>query len=205
MEPVHEDEAGAVRKLTYADYCAIPEDLLRHEILDGEHFVSPSPLVLHQKVSLNLASLLHGFLRETGLGEVLAAPSDVLLGPFTVVQPDLYVVLAGHRERLRENGCHGPPDLVIEILSPSNRAYDQVQKRRVYEASGIPEYWVIDPDAERIEVYRRSAPDEGYARPLVHESPHDLVVETPFLPGLSLALADVFDPGPLAKRDPDDR
>ncbi len=199
MPAMAEAAGGAKQKLTYQDYCAIPEDLARHEILDGEHVVSPSPLDRHQRVLMNLLAKLRTHLEPAGLGEVKCAPSDVLLGEHTFVQPDLYVVLAAHFGRIRANGCHGPPDLVVEILSPSNRAYDQVRKRRVYQAAGVPEYWVVDPEAERVEVYRRATPDAGFSRPLVIEAPHDEAVTTPLVPDLVLGLAEVFDPGPAAR------
>lgn len=197
MSPMPEAQPPP-RKLTYEDYCAIPEDGLRHEIVDGVHFVSPAPLDLHQHLCVNLTLLLGNFLRTTKLGVLRQAPSDVLLEEHTIVQPDHYVVLAANLGRLQRNGCHGPPDLVVEVLSPGNTRHDLVRKFARYEAAGVPEYWIVDPAAERVEVYRREGEAGGFARPLVLSLRREDRLDTPLLPEFSVALAEVFDRGLLA-------
>ncbi len=198
-------------KLTYQDYCRIPEDGQRHEILDGTHFVSPSPGLRHQQVSVQLTRILAAFLRETRLGELLQAPSDVILDESTVVQPDHYVVLRSNVARLEPDGCHGPPDLVIEVLSPGNAAHDLVRKLALYDRMGVAEYWVVDPATRRVEVYRRESSggtsrsrvakagtghhSPRFARPLVLMASRGDRLETPLLPGLAASLAEVFDTG----------
>jgi len=189
------------RKLTYADYLQIPEDGLRHEIVDGDHYVSPSPLRRHQRVSLKLTLAIGPFLEETGCGELYEAPCDVRLGEHTVLEPDLLVVLADHFDRQDRRGVAGPPDLVIEILSESSRSYDQVVKRRIYAREGVAEYWVVDPDAERVELYRRG-PGTGaddYDRPLVFSADRRDTLGANLLPGLAISLDVIFDPGPAAR------
>ncbi len=193
-------------KLDYQDYCRLPEDGRRHEILDGVHFVSPSPLDRHQEVCVNLSRLLAGFLHVHRLGKLRQAPSDVLLEDHTVVQPDHYLVLRENLHRLQRNGCHGPPDLVIEVLSPGNVAYDLVRKLPLYERAGVLEFWAVDPATERVEVYRRERPAPGsgtgpdgplprFARPLVLQASRGDSLDTPLLPGFAAQLCEVFDPG----------
>lgn len=183
------------KKLTYEDYCAIPADGLRHEIIDGAHYMSPSPNLLHQGTSLNLTVALHAHLRTTKRGRVLVAPFDNLLGKHDVVVPDLLVVLVGGRGTIKKNGCHGPPDLVVEILSPSNPSHDTVRKRRLYERAGVREYWILDPANARAELYRATE-DGSFAPPLVRFADKGECLETPLLPGFSLPLTEALEPDP---------
>jgi len=138
---------------TYADYCRIPEDRRRHEIIDGEHFVSPSPDIGHQEVSKWLAYELLRLVEKTGRGSVFDAPLDVHLGRGTVVQPDLLVVCRRNRSILGTRKVTGAPDLLIEILSPSTRSRDCVRKKRRYERAGVREFWLVDPNARTIEQF----------------------------------------------------
>lgn len=183
--------AAASPKLTYEDYCTFPDDGQRHELIDGEHCVTPSPLDVHQCASANLTTDLTNFLRTSKLGVLREAPSDVQLSDHDVVQPDLYVVLREHFDRRAPRGMKGPPDLVIEILSPSRPEYDLVQKRRLYERAGVTEYWVVDPALQRVEVYRRDGA-AGYLRPALLLAEQGDVLATPLLPGLALPVAGIF-------------
>ncbi|MBK8978223.1 MAG: Uma2 family endonuclease [Planctomycetes bacterium] len=137
-------------KLSYRDYCLIPADGLRHEILDGEHVVAPSPGTAHQRTLARLLRALQCYVEDRGLGEVFVAPYDVVLGPHDIVQPDLLVVVPAHADRIHDDGVHGAPDLVIEILSPGTRATDLGRKRERYAECGVPEYWIVDPSARTI-------------------------------------------------------
>src|SRR5258708_4783137 len=136
--------------LTYQDLLRLPEDLLRHELIDGEHFMSPAPALKHQRIVVNLARILSTFVRAHRLGEVLVAPVDVLFSERDVVEPDLLYVSAAHADRMRERYVAGAPDLVVEVLSPSNPGYDRIKKLRLYEAQGVPEYWIVDPPTETL-------------------------------------------------------
>src|SRR5579885_1440196 len=104
------------RKLTYEDYILFPEDGQRHEILDGEHYVTPAPTLHHQDAIGNLFLKLAPFVREHRLGKVYLSPADVLLSEHDVVQPDLFFVSNERRAILTEANAQGAPDLVIEIL-----------------------------------------------------------------------------------------
>lgn len=140
-------------KLTYEDYLQFPEDGRRHEIIDGDHYVSAAPFVSHQRVARNLMVRLHRHSNETGLGEVLPAPVAVVLGQSDVVEPDLVVVLAEHASRIRRERIEGAPDLVVEILSPSTAYRDRGMKLDLYQKAGVSEYWIVDPERKVVQQY----------------------------------------------------
>jgi Uma2 family endonuclease len=177
-------------RLTYSDYCLLPEDGRRHEILAGEHFMSPAPSLRHQALLGNLFAALHAFLQRSPLGRAFVAPVDVLLSEHDVVQPDLVYVSRPREGILTEANVQGAPDLVVEILSAATRQHDLVTKRKRYARFGVAEYWVVDPVIERVEVYRR----EGQALVRVEElSLEDgATLDTPFLPGFALPLSQLF-------------
>jgi Uma2 family endonuclease len=138
---------------TYDDLLRMPEpqDGKRYEILDGELVVSPSPSLRHQYVMGQVLRALMREIQDAGRGLVFGAPLDVILSRTRVVIPDHVAVRADRFRILRPRGVFGAPDLVVEILSPSNRRYDRNRKRRIYASSEIPEYWIIDPDANTLE------------------------------------------------------
>jgi Uma2 family endonuclease len=178
-------------KLTYDDFVHFPDDGKRHELIDGAHVVTAAPNTKHQRVSMNLSGLLWGFVRERELGEVFAAPFDVLLSDRDVVEPDLVYVSKDRRaDILTAANARGAPDLVVEIGSPSTRTRDETIKRRLYERYGVVEYWVVDPELDEIRVYRRA---EGrYERVALLSAEQGDVLTSPLFAGLELPLAEVF-------------
>lgn len=138
-------------KLTYEDYCRIPEDGLRHEILDGEHVVTPAPNISHQSVLGELFAQLRVAIQKSGRGRVFLAPTDLRLSRVDVLQPDLMVILAEHSEIISEANVTGTPDLVVEILSPSTEKRDRGKKGARYAVAGVPEYWIVDAKKRVIE------------------------------------------------------
>ena len=168
--------AQGATKLTYDDYLLIPDDGKRHELIAGEHFVSPAPNPDHQELLIRLVFELETYRRATGAGRLLIAPTDVVIGRTDVVQPDLIFILRGGNAQV---GTHvaGAPDLVVEILSPSNRRYDEVTKRNLYERAGVSEYWLVDPEVETVKVFRRDGD----------------VLSSPLLPGLAISLVALFE------------
>ena len=138
-------------KLTYEDYLQIPEDGKRHEIIDGEHYMSAAPRIWHQHVVGELHFELNSRLGRSGRARVLVSPVDVLLSPHDVLVPDLVVVRRERAEILHERYVRGAPDLVIEVLSPSTRARDLGIKRRIYGKHGVFEYWLVDIERREIE------------------------------------------------------
>ena len=176
-------------KLTYEDYLLFPEDDdLRHELIDGEHEVTPAPGRRHQQVLANLFLLLGSFVREQGLGEVYFAPFEVKLSHWSAVQPDLLYVSRARAEAFTERGVEGPPDLVVEALSPSTRRRDQTRKLALYEKHAVPEYWILDHERTRVLVYRLHG--DHYDPP--EELLPPAVLRTPLLPGLEIPLAEIF-------------
>ena len=137
---------------TYDDLQSLPDDGNRYEIIDGELVVSPSPAFWHQEVLKRLFLAFQRGLEEAGIARVYFAPLDVILSPTRVVVPDLLVVREERRGIFEKRGAVAAPDLVIEVLSPSNTRHDRVTKRRFYARNGIREYWIVDPEAETIEV-----------------------------------------------------
>lgn len=134
------------QKLTYDDYAKLPSDGKRYEVIDGELFVSTTPVIRHQVIVGNLLFALHVYLKKTGGGTVLMAPLDVVLSDDCIVQPDVIVINGDRASIVGAKNIQGPPHLIIEVLSEDNRRYDEIQKRRLYESVGVDEYWVVDPE-----------------------------------------------------------
>ncbi|HEX9889141.1 MAG TPA: Uma2 family endonuclease [Nitriliruptorales bacterium] len=149
--------------LTYDDIKDRPEEV--RQLVDGELIVTPSPNTRHQRVALWLAARFH-FYAHDHPGEAFVAPFDVRLDDRNVFQPDV-LYLRDPADRLTDALVDGPPDLVIEVSSPSTRRLDLVRKRRHYEAHGVPEFWFVDLDADRVAVYRLT--DGRYTEPTFAE------------------------------------
>ncbi len=182
---------SAHRQLTYDDLLALPDDGLRHELIDGELYVTAAPNTKHQTVVLNLAVVLGEFARRTGCGRLFVAPYDIVFSPTDVVEPDLLFVSRDRLGLITELNLQGAPDLVIEILSPSTRKVDEGVKRQLYERRGVHEYWLADPLFDTVRIFRRT----GDALELVAErsAEADEVLTTPLLPGLEMPLARIFE------------
>jgi Uma2 family endonuclease len=176
----------AGRRFRYADLAAFPDDNVMREIIDGELIVTPSPITRHQRAVMNL-SLILGAYRNSHGGDAFAAPTAVYLADDNVVQPDLLFVRADHLNRVELAFVKGPPDLVVEISSPSTLRTDIVRKRELYARFEIPEYWFVDLDAERVEIYRQQA---AYGPPELVYSPGTL--STPQLPGLQMSVDEAL-------------
>ena len=130
----------APHRWTYSDLVALPDDQLRHELIDGEHFVSPSPVTAHQEISKRLFRALDAHAERHRLGEVLYAPFDIKLSAYTVLVPDLvYFTAARFAGVVNEKHAVAAPDLVVEILSPGTRRRDLGRKRAVYDRDGARE------------------------------------------------------------------
>ena len=166
------DRGRSAVKLTYEDYSRIPDDGLRHEILNGEHHVTPAPGTIHQSILVKLCARLETQLEASGLGCVFVAPTDLHLSEIDVCQPDLMVILAGKSHIITPTKVKGVPDLVVEILSHSTEKQDRERKKERYRMAGIPEYWIVDPREHVVEQhlleggrYRLAERCEGLLRP----------------------------------------
>jgi Uma2 family endonuclease len=144
---------------TYSAYCALtPPDCYGYELLRGRLVVSPSPKRSHQRVVGRLFSKLQDHVLRHDLGEVYVAPFDVILDPENpdpeiVVEPDILFVSKARLDIITEKNVMGAPDLVIEILSSGGERRDLIEKAELYAASGVPHYWVFDPDARIAETF----------------------------------------------------
>ena len=178
-------------KLTYEDFLQLPEDGKRHEIIDGEHYVTASPVARHQLILGNLYFFIKGFLREHDLGEVFLSPFDVIFSNVDVVEPDLLYLSKERQSLLTRANLRGSPDLVVEILSPRTKGRDRGIKRKLYGRSEVLEYWIVDPDGEAIEVLRRAG-EAGLERVAELRRGAADGLTTPLLPGLEISLDEVF-------------
>src|SRR5262249_26417946 len=174
------------KRWTYADYCRIPADRNRHEIIDGVHYVNPAPTPGHQAVSRRLQYELMTAIELPGLGQVINAPIDVHLGRGSVVQPDLAVVLQRNLQIIGEKKLTGAPDLLIEIRSPGTARYDRRTKPPRYARAGVREVWLVDPELCLVEQF------ETVRGRCVLIGTHDERVRLHVLPRVVIALGKVF-------------
>ena len=178
-------------KLTYDDFVLFPDDGKRHELIDGEHYVTASPNTKHQQVTIELVFLIRSWLENHPVGRLFTAPYDVVLSQFDVVEPDL-IYLSNERaaEIMTTLHLRGAPELVVEIGSPSTRQRDETIKRHLYERTGVSEYWFVDPELDVVRVYRREG--ERFTRPMELSREAGDTLTTPLLAGLSLPLDRIF-------------
>jgi Uma2 family endonuclease len=144
---------------TAADLQALPDDGKRYEIIDGELFVSPSPVPVHQRIVGRIFVILDGYVGAHKFGEALMSPADIEFADDTVVQPDVFVFPRKGGELLEHWKDIGRLILAVEVLSPGTARTDRTDrtvKRRRYQREGVPEYWIVDSDAQVIERWRPS-------------------------------------------------
>jgi Uma2 family endonuclease len=178
--------------LTYDDLAAMPEpgvDGLRKELIDGELYVTPSPIRRHQDAVEVIVGALHIHRRAHG-GKLYFAPMDVRFSDRTVVEPDvLYIAPARVDELTDGRFVDIVPDLVVEVSSPSTRRLDLVKKRGLYEREGVREFWFVDLDEDVVDVYRLD--ETGH-----YGTPETLAVGDVLTclaaPGFALPVADVL-------------
>ena len=182
---------------TYEDLFALPDDGRRYEIIEGALYEMPGPTAQHVTALVNLITLLIPILQAIG-GRWYPAPFDLFVPGADPVQPDLQVLLPGGQSRVVGRGVEGPPDLVVEILSPFTRGHDLLTKRVLYARAGVGEYWVVDPVARTVTVLAL----DGDALRELQTAGGDDSVSSPILPTVSFPAAAVFaglddlDPAP---------
>lgn len=175
--------------MTYDDYAQLPDDGNRYELVDGQlELMSPGPARVHQIVSRRLATLLSVDCESEY--EIVAAPVDVVLSPTEVRQPDIVMI---HLSRLsiykKQGNIVEPPDLVVEILSPSSRIRDKIAKSRAYAAFGVPEYWILNPDDETLEQHVLGP---GAAYQLIDVYANDELIRSEKLHCISFSMNDIM-------------
>ena len=186
-------QAKPTVKLTFADYSKTPDDE-RWELIDGELIMAPSPTGRHQLVVGKLYRLLADFVERSGLGMVFLAPFDVVLSELNVVQPDVMFISDAKAHILTDANVQGAPDLVVEVLSPSTAIRDWRTKLDLYAEYGVQEYWVVDPDGERVWVMARVDGTDGTLGEVAHYGRADTLI-SPTLPGFTAELSQVFQQG----------
>jgi Uma2 family endonuclease len=189
MHPTPEDT-----RLTYDDFLLFPDDRKRHEIIDGEHFVTASPNTRHQVLVGRLYFAIEWFLRQhPGVGRVFVAPFDVVFTRWDVVEPDLLFIAGDQADILTDTNVQGAPALVVEILSPGTRNTDEQIKRRLFERAGVREYWLVDPELDVVKVFLRNA-DGAFPRGAELSRVGQGVLTTALMPGLAIPLDDLLGP-----------
>ncbi|MBI1849121.1 MAG: Uma2 family endonuclease [Planctomycetes bacterium] len=183
-----EPDLAKSRHWTYDDYMRLPDDGKRYEILWGELVMTPSPARRHQRVIARLITALVKFLDGRDLGEWLPSPMDIVLANDSIVQPDLLFFRKGRSLDSPRHGIHVPPDLAFEVISDSSRKRDAEDKTRLYMQYGVREYWLVDPDPKRIDVF---VFDAGAI--VSHgEFTSGEATSPDVLPGFRVSLADLF-------------
>ena len=178
-------------KLTYDDFLLFPDDGQRHELIDGEHYVTAVPVRRHQKIVMNIGFLIRLYLEGHPIGEMYSVPMDDILSNVDVVEPDVQYISHQRLAQLEPSDwIKGAPNLVVEVASPSTRKRDATIKRNLYERYGVDEYWIVDPVDDTIQVYRLVHGRYWLAAALARERGD--VLTTPLLPGLDLPLAKIF-------------
>jgi len=172
---------------TYDDYAALPEGA-PYELIHGNLVMTPSPTPRHQIIESELVFRLQVHSREHQAGRVIVSPIDVFFSDSNTYQPDIIFIARDRLNIIGEKRIEGAPDLVVEVLSPSNAYYDLMPKRDVYESSGVKEYWIVDPMTETIEVFANTK--SGFT--LLAKARNAGSVASKVLDGFSVDLQDVF-------------
>lgn len=171
---------------TYEDYAAVPEDMGRFELLDGELLaMSPAPAALHQFVSKELQKALYACDVDYF---ILNSPIDVILSAHSVLQPDIVILQKTRGHFITMKGVEGPPDVVVEILSPSTAGRDRGKKMHIYAHYGVPEYWIVDSRNEVLEQYLLATDHFDLHRVYLGENP----VQSLNIPCVSFTMADIM-------------
>ena len=177
-------------RLTYDDFLLFPDDGLRHEIIDGEHYVTPSANLRHQQLLGRLYFEIELHLRaHPGIGQVFLSPFDVVFSRWDVVEPDLLFIAADQEDILTDKNVQGAPALVVEISSPGTLRRDEQIKRQLFDRGGVREYWIVDPDTHVVRVFRRQSDDSLAA---TVELTRGSALTTPLLPGLEIGVSELF-------------
>jgi Uma2 family endonuclease len=188
------DAVRSTARISYDDLVAMfpDDDGVRRELINGEIFVTPSPVTRHQRLSMRLALSLGNHLDlHPDQGEVFTARLDVVLTDYDVVEPDVLVVLGDQRNILTEMNVRGAPGIVIEILSPGTRKRDLTIKRQLFDREGVREYWIVDPDRNTVALHRR-VDDGSFPLARTLEANNAETLTTPLLPGWELQLERLF-------------
>ena len=147
-------EALLTKRLTYSDYVQLtPPDSGHYQLIQGELMTMTSPNTRHQRIIRLLTKSLESYLEKYPIGEIFLSPMDVVFTDGDVYQPDILFILESNKHIIEETKINGVPDLIVEVLSPSNAYYDLVVKKKIYEKCGVREYWIVDPLQNTLDLY----------------------------------------------------
>lgn len=187
----HMDDAfGSTRRLTYMDFRHFPRDGRRHELIDGRHYVT-APEFRHGVLTMRLTKAIFDHLDEHPVGELFSVPLDCILSFFDIVEPDLLLIANDQRGIITKRNLKGLPALVVEINSPSTRQRDRRIKRDLYARAGAREYWIIDPEANTVNVFRRS-PKGAFPKVATLRAGSGKRLTSQVMPGFDLDLEHFF-------------
>src|SRR5579875_773116 len=173
---------------TYDDYAAIPDDGKCYEVVKGVLYMCPAPTPGHQSISSQLVIYLGQCVQLAGFGRVFAEPTDVELNPGDIVRPDVLVILNKHLDRIQRTRIVGAPDLVVEISSPATWRHDLREKLDAYARARVPEYWIVSPSEQVIEVLELE--NDGYRSLGVFQG--SAILPTRIVPDWSVPVAQLF-------------
>ncbi len=171
---------------TVEDFLLLGETNAPHQLINGELVISPAPNPEHQIISSTLNDILKSEAKKTH-GLVLYAPVDLYIDKRNVFQPDLIFLSKEKRNFLTKKGLEGPPELVVEIISPSNSYTDRYEKKNAYLKFGVREYWIVDPANQTLEIYFGST----WIKPQLYLAESG-EVKSSVLTGLSFDLSELF-------------
>jgi Uma2 family endonuclease len=177
----------ADRLYTYDDYLKINDDN-RYELIGGKLVLVPAPKTIHQRIIGRLYAYIFDYVSKNDLGDLLIAPTDVVLTEKDKPQPDILFVSKERLNIITEANVQGAPDLVIEILSPSTSKWDKVEKSRLYYKHGVKEYWIVDPESKVIEIFVPGEKNWNLFQALSAEE----ILTSHLLTGLEILLKDIF-------------
>ena len=189
---------AGTKRLTFEEWQALPETKQRCEVVDGVIYMAPSPTDVHQWLGFEVAAHLSNFVRERGLGIVLMAPRDVLIQrePLRIRQPDV-LFLSAERAGVRrpsdlvgQSRIEAPPDLVVEVISPSNTRRNVEEKLVDYHSIGALECWLVDFPTLTVEILRLATESMAHVSTLGMGG----TLRSEVLPGFELSIDDVFGP-----------
>ncbi len=173
---------------TYEDYLRLTDEK-RYEVIDGKLMGLTTPTPLHQGILGNIVFLVWDFVRKREAGKILHAPLDVVFSERYVLQPDIVFISKDRLGIIGEKAIMGPPDLVVEIISPATVRRDTVIKKDIYERFGVKEYWIVYPDERAVEVWVLN--DEG-KYDLFNVAEGEGKVRSKVLEGFEVDLREVF-------------
>ena len=179
---------ASTHKMTYEEYCLVPDEGMQLEVIDGELIRTPSPPPRHQEILGHLATQLFNYVEAKDLGKVYMGPLDTILDQFNVVRPDILFISKERLGAIAKEWIFGPPDMVVEILARTTVDKDRRRKMAVYSQFGVQEYWIVDPEMQTLELYCQGK--EGLE--LARRFSAGEIFESPLFPGFRIAVSSIF-------------